>query len=165
MFPTKRPLFIIRYGNSIGLTRSTILLSITLSWPTTTSCRLLRIVPTRSANLSTCCCATGAALEALEEQRLKSPETYRLFAKLPAESQERLLRLTQREERSIGRPEVEQALSAAQDSADPVPPRPAPPDRFSLRLTAEQILRIIEALVGEAPSDRRDLRATLLELL
>ena len=109
--------------------------------------------------------ATGAALEALEEQRLKSPETYRLFAKLPAKSQERLLRRTQREERSIGRPEVEQALSAAREVSDPVPSGPARPERYSLRLTSEQILRIIEALVGEAPADRRDLKATLLELL
>lgn len=58
--------------------------------------------------------ATGAALEALEEERILDTDTYRLFAKLPAARQERLLKQARASGLVISRREASQALQRAE---------------------------------------------------
>lgn len=108
--------------------------------------------------------AAGPAKEAIDRGRLESPETYRLFAKLPENRQSSLLRRAERVDQPIGRSEVEKALQPPPDDP-PADPLSATPERYSLRLTPNQIERLIQALGGQAPSDPGELKATLLSLL
>jgi ParB family chromosome partitioning protein len=105
--------------------------------------------------------ANGPSKDALERGLLQSPETFRLFRKLPEQRQRKLLG----RERAIpiGRAEVEKAAANPGGSRAPAPTQTEL--QFSLRLTREQLVRIIEALGGRPPSDPGDFKATLISLL
>ena len=105
--------------------------------------------------------ANGPSKDALQRGLLQSPETFRLFRKLPEQRQRKLLG----RERAIpiGRAEVEKAAAIPDGSRAPAPAQTEL--QFSLRLTRGQLVRIIEALGGRPPSDPGDFKATLISLL
>jgi ParB family chromosome partitioning protein len=105
--------------------------------------------------------ANGPSKDALQRGLLQSPETFRLFRKLPEQRQRKLLG----RERAIpiGRAEVEKAAANPGGSRAPAPAQTEL--QFSLRLTRGQLVRIIEALGGRPPSDPGDFKATLISLL
>ena len=105
--------------------------------------------------------AHGPSKDALERGLLQSPETFRLFKKLPEARQKKLL--GRQRAIPIGRAEVEKAAAIPDGSRAPAPAQTEL--QFCLRLTREQLVRIIEALGGRPPSDPGDFKATLISLL
>lgn len=111
--------------------------------------------------------ATGPAHEAIEERLLQSPETYRLLNKLPEERQRQLLAAARRNQRPIRRSDVKTVAAPSNDSTESEgPPIADPaPRTYSLRLTADQIACLIEALGGDVPRQPHELKSALLRFL
>ena len=107
--------------------------------------------------------ATGPSKDALDRGLLQSPETFRLFRKLPEDRQRKLLGRGDRRQLPIARAEVEKVAAVVPPGRTPPPLESA--QQFSLRLTSQQLTHIIEALGGRPPSDPDELKATLISLL
>jgi len=113
----------------------------------------------------------GATRTALDEDLLQSPETARLFEKLPEQDQTELLE----QARTAGSPISRNAVAAVQPVVSPSPEvssakrigRPARERTISLPpVTAAQLTVLFTALgLGTVPSNRDDLWAALLSRL
>ncbi len=104
--------------------------------------------------------ASGVAQQAIQSGRLQSPETFRLFNKLPASHQQALLERARRERRPIRRIDVED-IRAPEPPPRRVSDRPIPP-AISLRLTLDQADHLLRALGGEATGDPKTTKQALL---
>ncbi|MCP4200956.1 MAG: ParB/RepB/Spo0J family partition protein [bacterium] len=107
--------------------------------------------------------ATGPSKEALDRGLLQSPETFRLFRKLPEDRQKKLLGRKGTRALPIARAEVEKAAAVETPGRSLGPLEGA--QQFSLRLTSQQLMHIIEALGGQPPAEPGELKATLISLL
>lgn len=111
--------------------------------------------------------ATGPAQEAIQEGLLQSPETYRLLNKLPEKRLQRLVETARRNDQPISRSDVERLATAGKDVTETEDPSASGrvPATYSLRLTADQIARLIEAIGGDVPREPRELKPALLQIL
>lgn len=108
--------------------------------------------------------AAGPAEQALNRGLIESPETFRLFSKLPEGRQQAILRRSSARGAPISRSEVEgQSQSVEPRSAAAKRPDGSP--SVSLRLSSVQVERIIVALGGRLPENPGELKAALLSLL
>lgn len=127
--------------------------------------RLLGKAPTYISKHLALLEASGVAREAIETGRLQSPETFRLFSKLPSSHQQALLERARRDRRPIRRIDVE-------DVRAPEPPPPPSrhdtrpiPRAISLRLTVDQAERLLRLLGGQHDGSPHTLKQELLRCL
>ena len=111
--------------------------------------------------------AEGPARDALEEGLILSTETFRLFAVLPVPRQRSLLGQARKARQPIARGQVDKTHPetrkegveggwAKTEAGEPC---------FSLKLSADQLRTLIGRFDVEPPTDRSQLRTTLLDLL
>ena len=108
--------------------------------------------------------ARGLPLEALEDNLLQSAETLRLFQKLPEAQQQRLLNAARDAKAPIPRSQVRSLMKRRKNAKEAAAARKGP-KLYGLRLSADELRRLIAALGSEAPEDDQELVEALRGLL